>query len=579
MRDPMPDPMPNPMPDALRHLHTAVAAWFARAQASGWLDSAAVQSLQRLEHGTPADLFAADPQAGTQRPLVVAFFGGTGVGKSSLINRLAGAPIARVGVERPTSHEVTMYVHEAVALADLPAELPLEQVQITRHADATRRDVLWLDMPDIDSTEQRNRTLALAWLAHVDLLIYVVSPERYRDDAGWRVLQARGQRHGWLFVMNHWDEGAPEQLQDLRELLRRDGFADPVILPTCCAPDNGAGRCADDQFDALETTIGDLQAQHGQEELERLGRHARLQDLGDAVRDALEQCGTPDTWGALQPGFNARWTRTTEELRAGLDWPIREIAAEFAARDAHLLTRLLDARAARRSAEQSAPATGGADGERRAVETLWDEWANAKLQGIADQTEIALRSAGIRPQPLLGRLQPQLEQAAAHLRPRLQDALRQGLARPGTPWQRSLHRITGAATALLPITALAWVAYHIVRGFLQGTTGAGAFLGSDFAINSILLVGSAWLLPWLLHRRLRPSVEKSVVRALHSGVVAGLEEVKAAVDAAFAEAEAEREDLLTAARGLLQELAAAAGGAVRPNPILARLLPVTGHNV
>ncbi|MDV3238324.1 MAG: 50S ribosome-binding GTPase, partial [Gammaproteobacteria bacterium] len=331
------------MTDALQRLHTAVAAWFARAQTAGWLEAADVEPLQRLERGTPADLFAAD----AQRPLVVAFFGGTGVGKSSLINRLAGAPIARVGVERPTSHEVTAYVHEAVELADLPAALPLDQVRIARHTDAARRDVLWLDMPDIDSTEQRNRALALAWLAHVDLLVYVMSPERYRDDAGWRVLRARGRRHGWLFVMNHWDEGAPEQLRDLRELLRRDGFADPVILRTCCGTGNGGDGCADDEFATLETTIRDLQVRHGRQELERLGRRARLRDLGDVLEHARQRCGAPETWDALHAAFAARWTATAGELRAGLDWPIREVAAQFAARDANPLARLLGERAAR----------------------------------------------------------------------------------------------------------------------------------------------------------------------------------------------------------------------------------------
>lgn len=552
------------MTDALQRLHTAVAAWFARAQTAGWLEAADVEPLQRLERGTPADLFAAD----AQRPLVVAFFGGTGVGKSSLINRLAGAPIARVGVERPTSHEVTAYVHEAVELADLPAALPLDQVRIARHTDAARRDVLWLDMPDIDSTEQRNRALALAWLAHVDLLVYVMSPERYRDDAGWRVLRARGRRHGWLFVMNHWDEGAPEQLRDLRELLRRDGFADPVILRTCCGTGNGGDGCADDEFATLETTIRDLQVRHGRQELERLGRRARLRDLGDALEHVRQRCGAPETWDALHAAFAARWTATAGELRAGLDWPIREVAAEFAARDANPLARLLGERTAR-GGDVPAEATGG---ERRAVETLWDAWADGKLQGVVDQTEIALRAAGIRPQPLLRRLQPQIERAAAHMRPRLQDALRRGLARPGAPWQRALRRVTGAAMALLPIAALAWVAYHVVQGFLQGTTGTGAFLGSDFAVNSVLLVGTAWLLPWLLHRRLRPSVEKSVTRALHAGVAEGLDELKAAADAAFTETDAERRQLLEAAQSLLEDIAGTGGGAAPPDPVLARLL-------
>ena len=54
----------------------------------------------------PSDLFS-----NAERPLVVGLFGGTGVGKSSLLNRLADADIARTGVVRPTSMEITVYLH------------------------------------------------------------------------------------------------------------------------------------------------------------------------------------------------------------------------------------------------------------------------------------------------------------------------------------------------------------------------------------------------------------------------------------------------------------------------------------
>jgi GTP-binding protein EngB required for normal cell division len=71
--------------------------WATQASAAGFLDEADLARFAAVEAGPPADLFC-DQQA---RPLVVAFFGGTGVGKSSLLNRLAGAAIARTGVERP----------------------------------------------------------------------------------------------------------------------------------------------------------------------------------------------------------------------------------------------------------------------------------------------------------------------------------------------------------------------------------------------------------------------------------------------------------------------------------------------
>ena len=180
------------MSEAYKTLITRTHAWFERAHADGWLREADLQRLASVEQRTPADLFT-DAQ---RRPLVVALFGGTGVGKSSLLNRLAGEELARVGVERPTSREVTIYLHESIELASLPPEMPVEHVRVKRHRDDARRDVLWIDAPDIDSARQKNREFALAWLPHVDLVLYTVSPERYRDDVGWRVLDVRDQSLG-----------------------------------------------------------------------------------------------------------------------------------------------------------------------------------------------------------------------------------------------------------------------------------------------------------------------------------------------------------------------------------------------
>ncbi len=539
------------MTERLAQLRARVGAWITRAQAMAWLGEAELQALQQVERHTPADLFT---RAQPARPLVVAFFGGTGVGKSSLLNRLAGQTIARVGVERPTSHEVTVYVHAAVELATLPEHFPVEQVHIARHADAARRNVLWIDMPDIDSTEQGNRELAFAWLPHVDLLVYVVSPERYRDDIGWRVLRQRGHRHGWMFVMNHWDEGAPEQEADLLTILHEAGFADPLVLHTCC----GDRSCPDDRFAELEASIKAVQAQHGQQELERLGHLAHLQDLAGLLQTARRRLGKAVDWQDTLAGFQREWSNAAAAIADGMTWPIQEIAAEFASRDAGLLTRLLGDRtdtssAARQGPGETRPAPRPAL-ENPAATALWDAWALGKLTEVCDTLEIALRRVGVAPQPLLARLQPAIESAGQTVNQRLLQSLRQGLARPGTAWQRTLRRGTGAASSLLPVAALLWVSYQVVIGFLRGATGQAAYLGADFAINSLLLVLVAWLLPYLLHRRLKPSTETTVIHALRTGLGLELEELKVRAEAAFAETEAERVMLLAEAGKLLEEL-------------------------
>jgi len=558
------------MSDRLTQLRERLGAWISRAQELNWLDETAQRAFGRLESHTPAELFS---PAQPVRPLVVAFFGGTGVGKSSLLNRLAGATIARVGVERPTSHEVTVYVHEAVELAALPDHFPVRQVRIARHADAARRDVLWIDMPDIDSTEQTNRELVFAWLPHVDLLVYVVSPERYRDDIGWRVLRQRGHRHGWMFVMNHWDEGAPEQEADLLAILHEAGFADPLVLHTCC----GGTPCPEDRFAELEAFIRAVQTQHGQQELERLGHLAHLQDLATLLQEALRRLGTTEQWSEARNGFQRGWSGAAAAIADGMAWPIQEVAAECAGRESGLLARLLgergDARNAGARDPGAAPPAPRQLLEQQASSALWDAWAQGKLAEVCDALEIDLRRIGVAPRPLLARLQPEIERAGETVTRSLQQSLRQGLARPGMAWQRTLRRATGVALNLLPVAALLWVSFQVVAGFLRGATGQAAYLGMDFAINSLMLVLVAWLLPWLLHRRLRPSTETTVIRALHAGLELGLEALSGRTAAAFAEAGEERDALLVEAGTLLGELQAP-GGAPHPAPsaTVARLL-------
>jgi GTPase SAR1 family protein len=99
--------------------------WASDAIAQGYLKQSDAQALLMLDQRSPEQLFATDNSA--CRPLIVAFIGGTGVGKSSLLNRLAGQAVAKSGVERPTSREVTLYHHQSLHLQHLPGSLPLEK--------------------------------------------------------------------------------------------------------------------------------------------------------------------------------------------------------------------------------------------------------------------------------------------------------------------------------------------------------------------------------------------------------------------------------------------------------------------
>ena len=93
----------------------ALEAWAGDAIATGRLSEHDRQILTTTESSSPSQLFET-----SDRPLVVGFFGGTGVGKSTLMNRFAEEPVARASVERPTSRDITVYVHRSVSVDKLP---------------------------------------------------------------------------------------------------------------------------------------------------------------------------------------------------------------------------------------------------------------------------------------------------------------------------------------------------------------------------------------------------------------------------------------------------------------------------
>lgn len=564
--------MSNPFPALLARTH----AWFEQAAAAGWVAPEARARLAAVEAATPADLFA----GGGPRPLVIAFFGGTGVGKSSLLNRLAGAALARVAAERPTSREVTLYVHQAVQLAEFPADAPLGEVHVQRHAIAARRDVAWIDMPDIDSTETRNRRIALAWLGHIDLLIYVVSPERYRDDAGWRVLRERAGRHAWIFVMNRWDEGAAGQSDDFTRLLRTAGFEDPILLHTSCAGPGTPGRTlpSPDEFPQIEEQLATLLAHHGARELERLGTRARLSDLRAAVTAALPLLGDDERWARLRETVRGQWRQARDAICSAADWPIAVTAGRVAVREGGFLTQVRGglswaravmgrgepAAAAGQPAETAEPAAGTRPGAVDLAflrDALWDDWPQSRVESFLDVAELECRRAGLAAAPPRRLIAERVARAGDDVGRETHQAMRLTLAHPGTVVQRLTRRVTGFLTALLPGIALLWIGYKAILGFHEGGAPGTPYLGSEFAINALLVLGVSWAVPFTLDRLLRPSLEHALRRSLREAFDMAIDQLGNRIGEAIGEAAREAATQRDAARRIVADIAAGMAGA------------------
>jgi energy-coupling factor transporter ATP-binding protein EcfA2 len=552
------------MTEYLPELLTRIRQWFDESRTLGWLDDADVARLETVERRAPGDLFV-DQQA---RPLVVAFFGGTGVGKSSLLNRLAGQSIARTGVERPTSHEVTVYVHESVSLAQMPPELPLGAVRVQQHQSAAQRDVLWLDAPDIDSTAEENRRCALAWLPHVDLVCYVVSPERYRDDVGWRVLRERGHRHGWAFVLNHWDEGNPAQIADFARLLHAAGFAEPLLIPTACV--SGRPLPTPDRFDELQSAIATLLREHGLRELARLGHCARIAELQAAVAAGRARIGDEPTWSQVATTCRQNWRSAAAVITDGAEWSLRSAAGRFATATGsvweQLRQRIVAPPPKHTAARDTAPRAADIVLLDELSGNLWDDWTQSKLQACLDATEVAARRAGLVTGPLRQAMEAVADTAGTAVAQRLRDRVRAALARPGSAVTRALRRATGFLMAFLPALALLWVAWKVVQAY-HVAVRPGEFLGAPFAIHSALIVLLAWAVPFVLDRLLRPSLEQIVLGALRDGLAEGLADLEAELEGALADTRAaarQRQDAADVLRAALQRLLATPAESASP---------------
>ncbi|NUQ00882.1 MAG: 50S ribosome-binding GTPase, partial [Armatimonadetes bacterium] len=168
-------------------------------------------------------------------PLLIAIIGGTGVGKSSLLNALAGGPIAAASARRPTTQQVTVYLHEDNLLALEPGEWAAAQV---RHQRAELLDRILIDTPDYDSVDLSHRRRMQTVLALADVVIFVTTREKYADLAGAEWLRQYREGRLFLFVLNRADEGVPpEVVPDLRRHLAELGFAgaEPLVLSATAA--------------------------------------------------------------------------------------------------------------------------------------------------------------------------------------------------------------------------------------------------------------------------------------------------------------------------------------------------------
>ncbi len=323
----------------------------ARRPAAPTLDVAARMNLlaqaldaggDRLDPTAVARASAALERAGHRMRLgaeltVVALVGATGSGKSSLFNALAGMEIAEVAARRPTTSEPT-----ACSWGDGDADPLLDWLGIPLRNRTRRESILdagsqaalhglvLLDLPDHDSAFVNHRLEVDRLVELVDLLIWVVDPQKYADEAlhsGYlRPFSSRSDV--MLVVLNQVDRlGADETRacgHDLRRLLEADGLGEVRLLTTSAVRGDGVDGLREvlagavrARASAVGRTLADLGGAAAQLAAGVAAREPDLGQLGVGARlvgSLADAAGVPVVLAALDADYRRR-----AGLRLG--WP------------------------------------------------------------------------------------------------------------------------------------------------------------------------------------------------------------------------------------------------------------------
>ena len=160
---------------------------------------------------------------------VLALAGGTGVGKSSVLNALAGESVSPARALRPTTEHPLAWVAKDARedVRPLLDWLGVETSRRPRPADLS--GVAILDLPDVDSVRLEHRATVDALLPRIDAVAWVVDPEKYDDERLHEYLRRLAPHAERMrFIFNKADRLDSDQRQVLVDDFRRRLAADGI---------------------------------------------------------------------------------------------------------------------------------------------------------------------------------------------------------------------------------------------------------------------------------------------------------------------------------------------------------------
>jgi predicted GTPase len=188
---------------------------------------------------------------------VLALVGGTGVGKSSLLNALAGGVVSPASARRPTTGTPVAWVAESARDETAPLLQWLDVREVRDHANSAFTDVAILDLPDVDSTTPEHRARVDELLPRVDAIVWVADPEKYRDalfhDDYLRRWAPRLGRQ--VVVLNKADrvgQDAERLREHLAASLRAEGIENVSVAVTSATRDGDTHELRDWIADGVE---------------------------------------------------------------------------------------------------------------------------------------------------------------------------------------------------------------------------------------------------------------------------------------------------------------------------------------
>jgi predicted GTPase len=332
-----------------------------------------------------------DQENSLEDAILIGLVGGTGVGKSTLINALASAEISRSGDRRPTTNRVVVYRNVA---SDLPPEIPTQhfaQPQVL-HEKENLSKVILFDFPDFDSAEASHAAILAEYLPHLDVLFIIVDDVKYGDRRLYDLLAGLTHDKRNMFVLlnkvdrlaTRYGEKAPqvaeEILADMREKLAehaqiaigKDQQFAIAAKPVLQARLDGGSSPNVDVIEKVEELLESFQ----KDKHRRAAKERNLDARKQALLDEIHQFALgPENRAIIDESRElvAKWRSETENASAAIPVEIlldrerralrirrmRGVAAKWGFPTSLLVTLLSEIRRWRGNADGAQPANIG----------------------------------------------------------------------------------------------------------------------------------------------------------------------------------------------------------------------------